>query len=133
LLLPKYIALQQLFSTSQVTLFLPSEAAVQQAILDGTLNFTMTQNTTNILTYHLVAGIHPSNAFNATKFVPSFFKSQTYVKQGSSFQVLGVSLEGSTLQVTNGLVRANVITPNIHCENGRLIKALLLGKAHHFH
>lgn len=119
MLLPKYIALQQLFSTSQVTLFLPSEAAVQQAISDGSLNFTMTQNTTNILTYHLVAGIHLSDSFNATKFVPSFFKNSTYVKQGSSFQVLGVSLEGSTLQVTNGLVSANVITPDIHGKNGR--------------
>ncbi|KAI8578573.1 hypothetical protein K450DRAFT_272797 [Umbelopsis ramanniana AG] len=118
LALPKYITLRQLFSTSKVTLFLPSESAVQQAISDGSLNLTMTQNTTNILTYHLVAGIHPSNTFNATQFLSSFFKNQTFVKQGNSFQVLGVSLEGSTLQVTNGVASANVITPNIQCNNG---------------
>ncbi|KAI9289512.1 FAS1 domain-containing protein [Umbelopsis sp. AD052] len=118
LLLPNYITLRQLFSTSKVTLFLPSEAAVQQAISDGSLNLTITQNTINVLTYHLIAGIHPTNTFNATQFQSSFLRNHTSVKQGNRFQVLGVSLEGSTLQVTNGVVSANVITPDIQCKNG---------------
>ncbi|KAH8549830.1 FAS1 domain-containing protein [Umbelopsis sp. PMI_123] len=128
LLLPKFATLQQSLSTSEVILFLPSESAIQQAVSDGSLNLTTTQNTTNILSYHLVSGRHLSNTFNTTQFLASFFKNETFVKLGGSPQVLGVSLVDSSLQVTNGLVSANIIKPDIQCSNGivHVIDNLLL-------
>ncbi|KAI8137243.1 FAS1 domain-containing protein [Fennellomyces sp. T-0311] len=109
----EYDAIANALSQPNITFFLPNEAAMQQVVSSGALNFTYANETIpKILRHTLMDKYRSGRLLNERQYLLS--NDSTHLPL-----VVGPSPQNDTiLQVGSGLVTANAIIQDIQCSNG---------------
>ncbi|EPB84235.1 hypothetical protein HMPREF1544_09027 [Mucor circinelloides 1006PhL] len=97
-----------------VTFFLPTEAALNESITSGKLNFS--SNAHNALNFLTLNGSHHANSFSASR---KFYTTNSNDLMSIGPTVLSnYTVQSNLFEIYSGLTKAKIVSQDIQCSNG---------------